>query len=61
MLRAFEDVNEMYSAQHFVTFWRNIHSKLMLKMCLIIYFIVLCAMEMSSYSADSEAALVAWQ
>lgn len=29
MLRAFKSVNKVHSTQHFVTFWTNIHSKLM--------------------------------
>lgn len=42
----------------FVTFWRNIHFKVMLK-CVWFFYFVLFAIEMSSYSADFEAALLA--
>lgn len=57
-IRAFKHVNKIYSAQHFVTFWRNIHFKVMLK-CVWFFYFVLFAIEMSSYSADFEAALLA--
>lgn len=30
-------------------------------MYVIFYFIILCAIEMNNYSADFEAALLAWQ
>lgn len=50
---------KFYSAQYFVTFWRNIDSKLMVKyMCHFLLYCPLC-LEMNSYSADFAAAFLA--
>lgn len=59
MLRAFEDVNKIHSAQHFITFWTNIHSKLMLQfVCGFLLHCTVCH-ELIVNTADFEAALTA--